>query len=171
MGSKKLKEYQNFLKSLDSKLESYFVNQSNYICCNKGCSACCEQGDYPLSEIELQYLMQGYTCLDNNTKIQVQKNVFNIEKGGKCPFLINNKCSVYQYRPIICRVHGLAYICHDKTAKIPYCANNGLNYSKQYNGKEINIEPISENLDTLNLLQSLDSGEVRNLYDWIKKGN
>lgn len=171
MGFKKLNNYQKFLSDLDSKLESYFKCQSDYICCKKGCSFCCEKGDYPISEIELLYLMQGYSSLSNDIKLLIQKNISTLEKGEKCPFLINKECSIYQYRPIICRVHGLAYLCHNKTAKIPYCVNNGLNYSKHYDGKEINIEPISENLDTHQLLQDLDYGKIRNLYDWIKKDN
>ena len=160
--------YANFLKALDSRLKSYFEMHSGYIYCKEGCSACCEKGDYPISEAELKYLMQGYIALENDKKILVQENMQSLEKGGKCPFLIDSKCSVYKYRPIICRVHGLAYFCKDKVAKVPYCVNLGLNYKDNYSKGELLAEPIGENLDTQEILKGYEFGEIRNLYEWLK---
>ena len=159
--------YQAFLRTIDNKIEKYFTLYNEYIFCKRGCTFCCENGDYPLSQLELEYLMQGYIALDNNIKIQVQNNIKNMQKGGKCPFLIKNECSVYNYRPIICRVHGLAYICKDNIVKLPYCVNYNLNYAKYYNNEQIQFEPIDENLDTTNILKDLNYGEIKNLYDWL----
>ena len=91
-----------------------------------------------------------------------------MKKGGACPFLINKQCSIYPYRPIICRVHGLAYICKEHTVKLPYCVNYGKNYSNVYKNNEFLITPILAKLDTPNLLKDCDYGEIKNLYDWIK---
>ncbi len=173
-------DYESFLKDLDTRLELYFQEHQSFIHCKSGCSFCCEKGDYPMSDIELRYLMKGYAGLDNETKILVQANIKTIKKGGTCPFLINQKCSVYQYRPIICRVHGLAYLCKENTVKLPYCTNNGLNYSQIYEDGEITINPITENLDTPNLikefLKTIEPQDtinqtdyvIKNLYDWLK---
>ena len=160
--------YADFLEKLDSRLEKYFDEQRTHICCRVGCSSCCERGDYPLSQIELEYIMQGYVSLENEQKLAVQENVKNMQKGGACPFLVNRKCSIYHYRPIICRVHGLAYICGENTVKVPFCVNEGKNFSKVFKDGEIISEPIKENLDTPQILAKYDFGEIRNLYDWIK---
>lgn len=157
----------SFLNSLDKRLTDYFDNYKSYIHCKAGCSACCEKGDYPLSQTELEYLMQGYIELGNEIKILVQKNIENMEKGGKCPFLVDNKCSVYKYRPIVCRVHGLAYMIKEDLVKVPYCVNFGKNYSEVYKEGYINIAPITENLETWSLLKETDFGEIRNLADWL----
>ena len=159
--------YADFLKELDLKLEKYFEDQRTHICCKIGCSSCCEKGDYPASQVELEYLMQGYISLDNETKKIVQENIKNMEKGGACPFLVNKKCSIYSYRPIICRTHGLAYLCGENTVKVPYCVNEGKNFSRVYKDGEIMSEPVKENLDTQHILANYDCGEIRNLYDWI----
>lgn len=159
--------YKKFLCDFDSKLEKYFKEHQNFIQCKAGCSNCCKKGDYPVSQLELEYLMQGFIALDNETKKLVQENIKFMKKGGSCPFLINNKCSVYPYRPIICRVHGLAYLCRENTVKVPYCVNENKNYSDVYNNGEINLNPIKENLDTPNILKGFDYGEIRNLYDWL----
>ena len=164
-------DYPLFLQKLDNKIESYYASQSDYVCCQKGCSSCCEKGDYPLSDIELEYLMQGFINLDAETKIQVQENFKSIEKGGRCPFLINNLCSVYPYRPIICRTHGLAYLMKDGRANLPYCVNDGKNYNKVYSNGELLTEPIKENLSTQNLLENAGfEYTIRNLYDWLRGG-
>ena len=111
--------------------------------------------------------MQGYIELDNETKIIIQENIQKIKKGGTCPFLINKKCSIYNFRPIICRVHGLAYLYKNNTVKLPYCVNSNKNYVNVYANCEINIEPIKENLDTQEVLKNFNFGEIRNLYDWL----
>ena len=163
-----IQKYKDFLKELDSKLLNYFNQHKSHIHCKIGCSSCCETGDYPLSQLELEYLMQGYINLENKVKIKVQENIKKMEKGGRCPFLVDKKCSVYLYRPIICRVHGLAYLCKDNKVKVPYCVNDNKNYSDVYEKGEIRINPVTENLDTPNVLKDFDYGEIRNLFDWIK---
>ena len=111
--------------------------------------------------------MQGYVQLDDKTKIQVQQNIKNIVKGKVCPFLINKQCCIYPFRPIICRVHGLAYLYKDRVVKVPYCANEGKNYSEVYKNGEISINPVLENLDTQSILKDFEYGEIRNLFDWL----
>ena len=165
-----MQSYKDFLKELDKKLDSYFKEHREFIFCRKGCSSCCEKGDYPLSQLELEYLMQGFLALDNERKKIVQNNFKDIKTGGACPFLINKECSVYSFRPIVCRTHGLAYLCKEGTVKLPYCANDGKNYSLRLKDGMIEIKPIEENLDTPKLLKDFDYGEIRNLCDWIIKG-
>ena len=169
MGTKELEDYQKFLLEFDLKLESYFKNQSNFILCKKGCSACCANGDYPISELELRFLMCGFADLDSKTKIRIQQNFKNMVKGGQCPFLLESECSIYSHRPIICRVHGLSYLCKNNVVKVPYCVNAGLNYSSVYADNELTTEPIQENLDTQVVLQDFEYGEIRNLYDWLER--
>jgi len=159
--------YIEFLENLDKRLEEYFLAHKKYIHCKKGCSSCCEKGDYPLSQIELEYLMQGFVKLSNEEKIKVQNNIKKIQKGGICPFLIDKECSIYPYRPIVCRVHGIAYICKNNTVKVPFCVNTGMNYSDVYNSGKININPVLENLDTKNVLKDFEFGEIKNLIDWL----
>lgn len=160
-------DYAAFIKELDIRLDGYFKSFGSHICCKRGCSECCEKGDYPLSDIELEYLMKGFTGLDSALKIQIQNNIKNIVKGGVCPFLINKECAVYEYRPIICRVHGLAYMYDDKKVKLPYCVNTGKNFKSVYDNDGFTGKPIKINLDTNHILEGYYN-EIRNLYDWLK---
>ena len=58
-----LEKYQEFLKEFDSIMEELFKQHKRYIKCKKGCSICCEQGDYPFSQVEFGYLTQGFLGL------------------------------------------------------------------------------------------------------------
>lgn len=159
-------DYVGFLKEFDQRLKGYFESFGENICCKKGCSECCEKGDYPLTDIELEYLMQGYMKLPPAIKIKVQNNIKGMVKGGACPFLINKECSVYKYRPIICRVHGLAYFYKNERVKIPHCVESGKNFSKIYDKSGFAGTPLNVNLDTPHVLNGFYN-EIRNLYDWI----
>lgn len=176
-----LKKYERFLKDFDKKLKKYFSQQSEHICCKEGCSACCEIGDYPFTQLEMMYLMEGFKNLPTETKIQVKNNLLAIKKNRfsthlfyKCPFLINKKCSVYKYRGLTCRTFGLAYLIDKKTVKVPECANEGLCYSKVYKDGELVTEPVKEDLSLLKIINSqlakshkLEFGESRSLVDWF----
>ena len=159
--------YIEFLEQLDLRLEAYFNLHKEYVLCKKGCSLCCECGDYPISQIEFEYLMKGYIELDDASKQIVRQNINDIKKGEICPFLFDNKCLVYEYRPVICRVHGLAYMGVNSVI-VPYCAENGLNYSTVYNDKTLCVNPVPVNLDTPSLLQGIEYGEIRTMFDWFK---
>lgn len=177
-----IEKYENFLEKLGFYLDKYFSDQAPYIHCKKGCSVCCENGLYPLTKIEFDYLIKGYQTLDENKKTLINEKIkkIKIEKNQSkdfeytyiCPFLEDEVCSVYDYRGIICRTHGLLFFVEDMKKetrlKIPHCANLGLNYhqvfdegkktisSNLWKDSKIEVEPLSYNLD----INYLTSGEI-----------
>lgn len=134
------KNYLKFLEYLSGNLNRYFEAQSPFIKCKIGCSKCCSNGDYPFSEMEINLLKIGFDKLDEETQKVILDKIKQIidEKENyageksftyECPFLIDNKCSVYDYRGLICRTFGLIYIKEGSNMQIPFCAYEGLNYS------------------------------------------
>ena len=176
-----LKKYEKFLKEFDKKLNKHFRDQAEYICCKEGCSGCCEVGDYPFTQLEMMYLMEGFKNLPRDTQLTVRNNLMQIKQNRvsthlfyKCPFLVNQKCTVYNYRGITCRTYGLGYLCDKKTVKLPECVHEGLCYSNVYKNNELSIEPIKENLGLLNITNcdlakkyKLEFGPSRSLIDWF----
>ena len=175
-----LNRYKQFLEIFDEHIKELFEEQKKYIKCKRGCSFCCEHGNYPFSRLEMEYIMSGYIKLPNDIKDIIRKNLSNIKNKEDyiCPFLINNLCSLYQYRALTCRIHGLAYLSNKKL-KMPECVNIGLNYSNVYQKqtKEVIIKnPITENLriDEIFGLEiakkfNLEKGEIRKLIDWFSE--
>lgn len=200
-----IEKYEQYLELIDQRLlQKYFEQQKDYIKCKSGCSHCCESGQYPFSEVEFQYTMLGYDTLSEKEKNIIQKKVKKIKKDKEdskingndeefmheCPFLIDKKCSVYKYRGIICRTHGLLFFVDDKEGKsknkIPHCVHLGLNYSNVYDKSTgtisselwektgIKNEPVAYNLSLKTLLNNgvtkeleLKFGEEKALIDWF----
>lgn len=185
-----IERYEKFLEEFDEILEYLFKEHKDYIHCNKGCTKCCEKGEYPFSQLEFAYLTKGYIQLPEKTRILVQQNIRNLKMDKKefkgerfehrCPFLINGECVVYKYRGIVCRTFGLAYY-DDKEGyvRLPDCVNQGLNYSEVYDKetKTLNIQNVPKiNLRIDRVLKSelsekyeLESGQIRPLLGWFEQ--
>lgn len=180
--------YEKYLEIIDKYLQKFFKRQKDYIFCKEGCSLCCENGSYPFSRLEFDYLMYGFSQLSDELKIQIINEIKQFKKEKeqsqekkffhKCPFLIDKKCSVYKYRALICRNYGLMYYYQNKEGKqryhMPCCVSEGLNYSNVYDEKEgvlttekwkatgFEIEPVSYNV-SLSFLMDNDLTKHLNL--------
>jgi Fe-S-cluster containining protein len=83
--------------------------------CRKGCSACCHKAAI-VSEMDALQIAQA-----TGARLAVPKNVFEVRDGGEartrylvsyagkpCGFLEDGNCSIYEHRPVVCRVqHSL----------------------------------------------------------------
>lgn len=132
----KIKNYKKFLTELQSDLDKIFEHQKEYLCCKKGCSLCCERGDYPISKIEFEYLMSGVNLLSEETKTVIKEKIKNIinqnSDSYECPFLENKCCTVYEYRPFVCRYFGVLSQDASGNPTYPFCMHEGLNYYNIY---------------------------------------
>ena len=194
-----IQKYRIYLEYLEKKLGEYFQEQAPYIFCKAGCSSCCEKGEYPFTELEFAYLMLGVQTVDKETFKQIEQNIIKIkndkanfvktENNKKfmhaCPFLIDKKCSLYNYRGLICRSHGLAFFSKDKKILVPACVDEGLNYSnvydfdkkmissEKYKQTGIAQEPLAHNVGVYYLTKNeitealkLDFGEIKPMHEF-----
>ncbi len=151
-----LQNYITYLKFIDEKLKKFFERQKPYIRCQKGCAMCCQNAQFPYSKIEMDYLMIGAWQLDIEKKKIVAQNVNKIRQQMKdfkgddfkydCPFLINNVCSVYDYRGLICRSFGLMTQGSDGRVKVPFCCFKGYNYANvmEDGGNKVSAEKFKQ---------------------------
>ncbi len=192
-----IRKYELYLQFLEKKLKSFFEEQAPYIYCKEGCSYCCEKGEYPFSEIEFAYLMMGVRALDAEIVRVIENNIIELKKQKElsnpdkpfmhqCPFLVNKRCSLYNFRGIICRSHGLAFFSRKGKLMVPACVDLGLNYSsvydfdtgtisnEKYQKSGIKQEPLAHNvgvhyLTNNDFLKSigLDFGEIKPMLYWF----
>lgn len=197
-----IKTYEKYLELInDNLIQKCFDNQKEYIKCQPGCSFCCEEGEYPFTQLEFEYAMIGYNNLKEEEKEFIQSKIKKIKKQKEkstkkefmyeCPFLINKKCSIYNHRGIICRIHGLMYYIKDENGetknKGPKCIGKGLNYSSVYDESQklispqmwkktgIKTEPEAYNIGLKFLINNkmtkelnLEFGEIKALIDWFE---
>ncbi len=192
-----INNYKLYIDALDAKFANYFEAQKDYIFCKEGCALCCRDSEYPYTRLEHEYLMQGFEQLQLAVQNIVSKNIQKTKEArakhssqstfeDNCPFLVNDKCCVYEYRGIVCRRFGLAYTGEDGRIKLPYCVYQGLNYSNVYDVETKMLspkmfaatgfekEPVAYNLNLKFLLNNeatqsvgLEFGEVKALIDWF----
>jgi Fe-S-cluster containining protein len=83
--------------------------------CQLGCSRCCYV-DLSVFEIEADFIRQWFYQLQPSQKQKLQEEWnrpsnrtlnFYDEESEACPFLVNESCSIYPARPVICRTQGL----------------------------------------------------------------
>lgn len=196
MKENQFEDYCSYIKLINNKINGYFASQKPYIHCKEGCSKCCRKGEYPCSELEYAFLLVGFSVLDLKTQGKIIQKAQMIKKekqnfkgeifNYECPFLINDRCSVYTYRPLVCRTFGLPYYDEEKKVKVPFCVYDGLNYSQvydkerkvisvdMYNQTGFSQEPLAFNLSLKFLItkvghdtMGLDFGEEKTLIDWM----
>ena len=132
-----LQNYAAYLFVITQKIEKFFENQKPYIFCHKGCAKCCKNAEFPYKKIEFDLLMEGFKTLPQDKQNIIRENVRKIKEQNLkkyiCPFLIDDECSVYDFRGVICRSFGLMFYRENETPGIPFCIFEGLNYSNVLN--------------------------------------
>lgn len=193
MASKEFNTYKTFLTQIDSCLQRFFEQQKPYVFCKEGCAFCCEQGQFPMSRLEFDYLCSAVDFTDNSVVNAIRKIKDDYSKTSqptfrhRCPFLKENKCIAYEQRPLICRTFGLIQT-HDNKGReehmIPGCVDEGLNYSNVYNSKKSafepnkikalkpKFEPLSYNislgyLHNCEYSDGINFGETKPLIEWL----
>jgi Fe-S-cluster containining protein len=91
----------------------------------QGCEdSCCLTRFYHHTFLELLYISKGFNMLASTKKEQVVKRAFRVrqayaakDKTGDsirilCPLIADNQCLLYDYRPMICRAHGIPHTLH-----------------------------------------------------------
>ena len=183
--------YKEYLEFLDKKLSKMFEAQKPFIKCKEGCAYCCKEGEYPLSELEYVYMMLTYNELDDELRDKVTENIITLlkksrEKMYECPFLVDNRCSIYKARGVICRTFGLLTVGSNDKLKVPFCQSLGLNFSKVIDREHKKIDeelvkkynyknsPKTYCIDLKTLTdpdifagQSFEFGEIKKLIDWF----
>lgn len=189
--------YAVYLEFLNEKLKKFFESQKPYIFCRKGCAKCCKNSQFPYSAIEFRYLLNGALTLDKRIQEKIEANIKELLEKKKnfrgkkflydCPFLIDDVCSVYPYRGVICRTFGLMTNTVNQKIKAPFCAFKGLNYSNVLNlrkktisvrkFKKLNtkLEPLGFNISYKYLTCedyertfNIKFGESKPVIDWFE---
>jgi len=190
-----LEKYVSYVQYLTKKIDEYFDNQREYIACKEKCAICCKNSYYAVSSLEYEYIRIGLSRLSEKKREIIKKKSLEIIKNRikfletnnnlldfryECPLLFDDLCCNYDYRPLICRAHGLIYYDVEVQNKwnVPYCINMGLNYSNVYDKKlnkilelpEFKVKPQVYDLSYSSMLkeaQDIDFGDIRMLVEWL----
>jgi len=136
-------------KSLRGDIEA-FCNQLtqvhvNSLECKKGCCTCCVNlSVYPVEFHALKQIAENKNELKN----------ISWDDNESCGFLKNNKCQMYEIRPIICMTHGLPILFLEEESNkynVSHCELNFIDETTKFNeNNTIPLDQINEKLYLIN---------------------
>ncbi len=92
-----LRDYRNLMEEVSEEAKRLTENYQEHMKCCKGCSECCT--DLTLLPLEWYALREALK--------QEQPRLVPVDSDEQCALLVDHACSLYPFRPLICRTHGL----------------------------------------------------------------
>ena len=151
-------QYQQLIADVDQLTAQLNERYKAHLECRAGCSGCCHHhlSIFPVEAAAVKSAIQALPQDIKNIVQQQAKTISEQEARGEsvaCPLLVNDKCSIYDSRPIICRTQGLPllYEAEDGNLEVDFCP---LNFTAE-NATEALEENHLVPLDALNLKLSI----------------
>jgi len=124
-------EYANLVTDVDSLAARLTERYRSHLVCRAGCSGCCDH-DLSVFEVEADAVRTAVQALPAGLRQRLARQVREAQEHNArgepvaCPLLVNNRCSIYEARPIICRSQGLPllYRAEDGNPEVDYCLLN-----------------------------------------------
>lgn len=119
--------------AVQDHFEQALQRQPGAMQCKEGCSGCCKPGlsvfglEAAKIRESLVALSQNAPALRDTVRRQGHRALEDPDSVSHCPLLVNDRCAVYEERPLICRSHGLP-ILSDPQGPVRNCE---LNYQDQ----------------------------------------
>lgn len=207
-------KYKVLLKSVNAELDKNFENQKDYIKCEIGCSHCCQKGYYPVSRPEAKLIREGFEKLPEKLREEITQKAQNLAKQREefvksgnefikfkysCPFLTEDKCAIYEYRPFVCRMQGLIQksLFDENSFNMPACVYIGLNYAniwdeekehfseEKINALKLKEQPVALGFsyeylmgalgfspgDLLDNIENPENEDIRMIFEWALPEN
>lgn len=144
-----------YVDLLSAKLSSHYAR---HLVCRSGCSGCCHH-HLSVFAVEAAAVREAVETLPEHVQAQLEqqaRDVQTLEARGEpvaCPMLIEDRCSIYQSRPLICRTQGLPLLleAEDGQAEVDFCPLNFTAENAVDDLDEAHLVP----LDDLNLQLAL----------------
>ena len=120
-------KYRKLIEKTDKLTKSLEKTHRQHMQCRLGCSFCCM--DYSLFPVEF-YAIAGQL---KQEEIRIKPDA----KSDECIFLVNNACTIYGFRPMICRTHGLPllYTNEDGEWELSACELNFTEFEEEFHSK------------------------------------
>jgi hypothetical protein len=117
--------YQQLACQVDGFFEKVKERYPGKINCSSGCSDCCRQ-DLSLFPFEIDMLMAAFKGLSDDQQQEIIARAKLLESGKEsaCVFLENDRCLVYESRPMLCRTQGLPLLVTEGEQGLSICDQN-----------------------------------------------
>jgi uncharacterized protein len=123
--------YQQLIKQVDEVTAKLSARYAQHLVCRAGCSGCCHH-HLSVFAVEAEAVREAIAGMPIEVRgiIETQaREVIKREADGQpvaCPLLVENRCSIYETRPLICRTQGLPLLleAEDGGQEVDFCPLN-----------------------------------------------
>jgi Fe-S-cluster containining protein len=122
--------YRDIVAAVDAEFARNRALHGNRIRCGPGCTECCHHV-FAISEIESAEVARGLAALPDALRQQIEARAAEyidrrLIRGERlpCPALESGRCSIYEYRPLMCHKFGMPLFNPDKPGRIFACELN-----------------------------------------------
>src|SRR5215470_9887217 len=153
-----MSSYKEFIEHVERLTAKLRARYSKHLVCRAGCSGCCHH-HLSVFAVEAEEAGAAFEVLPAPLREQVEKQAREVIKHEAqglpivCPMLVDDRCSIYQSRPLICRTQGLPLLmeAEDGEQEVDFCPLNFTEAGAVDDLDEDHLVP----LDVLNLRLAL----------------
>jgi Fe-S-cluster containining protein len=160
--------YKNFIKQVDASVAGLQAHYSKHLTCKAGCSGCCHH-HLSVFAVEADAAREAVEALAPDLRARVEEHAREVvgrEAQGQpvaCPLLVDDRCSIYESRPLICRTQGLPLLmeAEDGEQEVDFCP---LNFTETGavedldEGHLVPLDAMNMRLALINLQHCRDTG-------------
>lgn len=92
------------LKEVLNTADQIFDHAGKFAACTRGCGHCCHVS-VPITQFEARYIGENLSIQPVEQKQTIRHALTEFGSHTPCPFLKNAECSIYECRPLTCRMH------------------------------------------------------------------
>jgi len=154
-----LANYHSLLNRVDQLCRKITEQFSEQISCRAGCSGCCRH--LSLFPVETANLVLAVKNLPAEIKAILSGRI-QWPENSSCPLLLDDCCTVYHSRPIICRTHGLPLVTETDGGRVVDCCPENFRTAGSLPGSAvINLEILNRALVAINAVFIANNGDER----------
>lgn len=154
-----LANYLSLLSRVDQLCGKITEQFSEQITCRAGCSGCCRH--LSLFPVETANLVMAVKNLPDEIKA-ILSGRLQWAESGSCPLLLNDCCTIYHSRPVICRTHGLPLVTETDGGRVVDCCPENFRAVESLPGSAvINLETLNSALVAINAVFIVNNADER----------
>ena len=154
-----LANYRSLLSRVDQHCGKICEEFAEQLSCRAGCSACCQH--LTLFPVEAANLVTAVEQLPSELRALLAGRI-QWPESGTCPLLLDDRCTVYSNRPVICRTHGLPLLADVEGVQIVDCCPENFRGAEALPGSAVlNLESLNCALAAINALFVVNNDDER----------
>lgn len=153
-----LANYRSLLAKVDDLCRGISERLGEAITCHSGCSSCCLA--ISVFPVEAVAMIEAADRLSAEQRQQLKEHLAAWREGDeRCPLLKDERCLLYEARPIICRTHGLPILfIEGEERRIDVCPKNCQGIDHLPGEAVVDLERLNTLLAAVNALYLREFG-------------